>query len=448
MHGSYFPAFFGVEQTKYLQYAILILLPSCILEQMKKSLTFEITGTLEGTLARTGRITTPHGVIETPAFIVGGTKATVKALTVEQVKDVGGQSILANTYHLMLRPGADIVREAGGLGIFMNFDRPTFTDSGGFQVFSLGVAYKKGIDAVAHTEKGEAGNAKASSDQLVKITEKGAHFRSHLDGQKLLMTPESSMELQHDIGADIHMAFDECPAPLAEYPYIVESMQRTHAWAERCLSRHKELNDAHERKNENLQALYGVVQGARHEELRKQSAEFLGSRDFDGYGIGGVFEPGELPTVVRWVNETLPEGRPRHLLGMGSQPADLFLGVEYGVDTFDCVAPTRQARNAALYSYDGRINIKNTKFQRDFTPIDAECDCYTCKNYTRAYINHLFRADEMLGATLASIHNERFVVRTVDQIRESIKDKSFFELKKKFLARYYKTSKPPAGVEL
>lgn len=415
---------------------------------MKKALSFDITNTLDGTLARAGRITTPHGVIETPAFIVGGTKATVKALTVEQVTQLGGQSILANTYHLMLRPGADIVKQAGGLGRFMNYDGPTFTDSGGFQVFSLGVAYKKGIDAVAHTEKGSGEHAKVSTEQLVKITEKGAHFRSHLDGQKLLMTPELSMELQHDIGADIHMAFDECPAPLAEYPYIVESLARTHAWAERCLTRHEQLNTEHEKRGENLQALYGVVQGARYEELRKQSAQFLGAREFDGFGLGGIFEPGEIPTVVKWVNKNLPPSKPRHLLGMGSQPADLFLGVEYGIDTFDCVAPTRQARNAALYSYDGRINIKNASFQRDFTPIDSDCDCYTCRNYTRAYINHLFRADEMLGATLASIHNERFVVRTVDSIRESIKDSTFFELKKQFLSRYYAKTGLPTGVTL
>lgn len=404
---------------------------------MKTALSFDISHKLDGTLARAGVIHTQHGDIRTPAFIVGGTKATVKAITPEQIRDYGGQAVLANTYHLMLRPGADIVHEAGGLSKFMNFDGPTFTDSGGFQVFSLGVAYKKGIDAVAHTEKGDADNAKASTEQLVKITEKGAHFRSHLDGQKLLMTPELSMELQHKIGADIHMAFDECPAPLAEYPYIVESMNRTHAWAERCLTRHQELNAEHLQAGEVLQALYGVVQGARHEELRKASARFLGEREFDGFGIGGVFEPGEIPEVVRWVDETLPENKPRHLLGMGSQPLDLFLGVQYGVDTFDCVAPTRQARNAALYTYDGRINIKNQKYQRDFTPIDNECDCYACTHYTKAYINHLFRADEILGATLASIHNERFVVRTVDSIRQCIIDGNFFEFKKAFLARYY-----------
>jgi queuine tRNA-ribosyltransferase len=404
---------------------------------MKKALEFTITTRLKGTLARTGVIKTPHGEIKTPAFIVGGTKATVKALTPEQVKDLGGQSILANTYHLMLRPGADIVQQAGGLGTFMNYDGPTFTDSGGFQVFSLGVAYKKGIDKVSHSEKGEAEAAKKSDDQLAKVTDKGVHFRSHIDGQKLMMTAESSMELQHKIGADIHMAFDECPAPLAERSYIIDSLNRTHAWAERCLTRHTELNAEHAKAGENLQALYGIVQGARHEDLRKQSAQFLGEKDFDGYGIGGVFEPGEIPTVVKWTNETLPEGKPRHLLGMGAQPADLFLGVEYGVDTFDCVAPTRQARNGAIYTKDGRINITNSKFGKDFAPIEEDCDCYTCNGYSRAYINHLFKSDEILGATLASIHNERFVVRTVDEIRQSIEDGTYFELKKKFLTRYY-----------
>lgn len=414
---------------------------------MKSALSFDITHRLPGTLARTGIIHTPHGDIKTPAFIVGGTKATVKALTPEQVIEYGGQAILANTYHLMLRPGADIVHEAGGLGKFMNYAGPTFTDSGGFQVFSLGVAYKKGIDAVAHTQKGDSSKAKASSEQLVKITEHGAQFRSHLDGQKLLMTPEGSMELQHLIAADIHMAFDECLAPLAPRKYLEESLERTHRWAERCLAKHQKLNAEHAEQGEPLQALYGVVQGAREEDLRKKSAAFLGERDFDGYGLGGVFEPGEISTVVKWVNETLPENKPRHLLGLGSQPADLFLGVEYGIDTFDCVAPTRQARNAALYTYDGRINIRNAAFRRDFTPIDSECDCYTCRHYTRAYINHLFRSDEILGATLASIHNERFVVRTVDTIRESIESGSFFELKHTFLRRYYKYTLPP-GVTL
>ncbi len=414
---------------------------------MQDSLSFDITHKLDGTLARAGVIHTPHGDIKTPAYIVGGTKATVKALTPEQVSGLGGQAVLANTYHLMLRPGADIVQQAGGLGKFMNWQGPTFTDSGGFQVFSLGVAYKKGIDAVAHTEKGDADNANASKDQLVKVTEHGAFFRSHLDGSKLEMTPESSMELQHKIAADIHMAFDECPAPLAPRQYLEESLGRTHAWAERCLERHQTLNSAHAETGQPQQALFGVVQGARKEDLRRASAQFLGERDFDGYGLGGIFEPGEIPSVVRWVNETLPENKPRHLLGMGSQPADLFLGVEYGIDTFDCIAPTRQARNGAIYTYGGRINIKNQQYKTDFTPIDTDCACYTCVNYTRAYINHLFRADEILGATLASIHNEYFVVHTVDRIRDSLIDNTFFDYKKSFLLRYYKDNLP-AGVTL
>jgi len=214
-------------------------------------------------------------------------------------------------------------------------------------------------------------------------------------------------------------------------------MDRTHVWADRSLSRHRELNNEHLLNGSNSQALYGIVQGAREEDLRKESAKFLGERDFDGYGIGGVFEPEEISSTVRWINEILPEGKPRHLLGMGAQPADLFLGVQYGIDTFDCVAPTRQARNGALFTYDGRINIKNRIFSTDFKPIDSECDCYACQNFTRAYIRHLFMSNEVLGLTLASIHNERFVVKTVDDIRKSIEQDNFFEYKKEFLGQYY-----------
>jgi queuine tRNA-ribosyltransferase len=409
---------------------------------MTQTLTFDITHRLEGTLARAGIIHTPHGDIKTPAFIVGGTKATVKALTPEQVNDVGGQAVLANTYHLMLQPGADIIKQAGGINTFMHWDKPTFTDSGGFQVFSLGMAYKKGIDATSHSLKGDAAQAVHTAEQLAKVSDEGVSFRSHLDGSALSMTPESSMELQHTIGADIHMAFDELTSPLAERPYIEIAMHRTHAWAKRCLTLHRALNREHQAKGEPMQALYGIVQGAREEDLRRTSAQFLGEQEFDGYGIGGIFEPAELPDVLSWVNTTLPESKPRHLLGMGSQPMDLFLGVEYGVDTFDCVAPTRQARNGAIYTYDGRINIKNASFKTDFMPIDKECRCYTCINYTRAYISHLLRSDEILGATLASIHNEWFVVHTVDAIRESVIDGSFFELKKSFLTRYFANDTP------
>jgi queuine tRNA-ribosyltransferase len=408
---------------------------------MAASLSFDITHRVHGTLARAGVIHTPHGDIQTPAFIVGGTKATVKALTPEQILEYGGQAILANTYHLMLQPGAETIAKAGGITSFMHWAGPTYTDSGGFQVFSLGMAYKKGIDATSHSVKGDAAQAVHSTTQLAKVTDQGVSFRSHLDGSKQSMTPESSMELQHQIGADIHMAFDELTSPLAERSYIEIAMNRTHAWAERCLSKHQELNVEHQERGENLQALFAVVQGAREQELRKASAKFLGSRDFDGYGIGGIFEPAEIPDVLTWVCTTLPDTKPRHLLGMGSQPMDLFLGVQYGIDTFDCVAPTRQARNGALYTYDGRINITNAAFKTDFAPLDTDCRCYTCKHYTKAYLNHLFKANEILGATLASIHNECFVVTTVDRIRQSIIDNSFFAYKQEFLARYYKNNK-------
>ena len=402
-----------------------------------KAINFEIKNRLEGTLARTGVISTPHGEIKTPAYIAGGTNATVKAMTVEQVANTGAQAVLANTYHLMLRPGADILAKAGGIHKFMNWSAPTFTDSGGFQVFSLGMAYKKGIDATSHISKGDSKLAKHSGDQLAKVGEDGVWFKSHISGEKIFMSPEISMELQHKIGADIHMAFDELTSPLAGRAQIKSALDKTHAWAERCLTCHNELNREHLERGEPLQALFAVVQGAREEDFRKESAEFLGSRDFEGYGIGGIFQPEEIPEVLTWVNTTLPEGRPRHLLGMGAQPADLFLGVEYGIDTFDCVAPTRQARNGALFTYDGRINISNAKFKEDFSPIDSECGCYTCQNYTKAYINHLFRADEILGSTLASIHNEYFVINTVDKIRESLENGNFFEYKRRFLTRYY-----------
>jgi len=403
----------------------------------ENSFVFRVHQKLDGTLARTGEIITPHGTIKTPAFIVGGTQATVKTLTTEEVIELGGQSVLVNAYHLMLRPGADVIKAASGVHKFMNFPGPIFSDSGGFQVFSLGMAYKKGIDATSHSEKGDASMAVHSKSQLTKVTDEGVHFRSHLDGNKLFMTPESSMELQHNIGADIHMCFDELTSPLAGEKYIREAMDRTHEWAKRCYKKHNELNDKHFKQDEKLQALYGVVQGAREKSLRQESARYLSEIDFDGFGIGGVFEPEEISKTVKWVCKILPGDKPRHLLGMGAQPADLFLGVEYGIDTFDCVAPTRQARNGALFTLDGRINIMNAKYKKDFGPIDDECDCYTCKNYSRAYVHHLQKAGETLGLTLASIHNERFVVRTVDSIRESIESRSFFDYKKSFLERYY-----------
>lgn len=401
-----------------------------------KDYSFTITHTLPGSMARAGVLHTPHGDIQTPAFIVGGTQATVKALTPEMVTAMNGQAILANTYHLMLRPGAQTVDRAGGLAKFMNWDGPTFTDSGGFQVFSLGMAYKKGIDATSHSVKGDTKQAKHTGSQLAKVDDDGVSFRSHLDGSLLRMTPESSMQLQWQIGADIHMAFDELTAPLADKAYLRTAMERTHAWAERCVAEHAKQWEHHQKAGKPYQALWPVVQGAREEDLRRESAQFLGGLEADGYGIGGVFEPGEIPDVVRWVNEELPVEKPKHLLGIGSAVSDLFLGVEYGVDTFDCIAFTRQARNGSIYTSSGKLNISNAKFKEDFTPLDADCACYTCSNFTRAYLHHLLRADEILGLTLASIHNEYFVVNLVDQIRESVQDGSFFDLKAKWLQVY------------
>ena len=397
---------------------------------MKKAINFEIIKKGAG-LARVGVIETPHGKIETPSFIVASTKASVKAMTVDMVRELGGEAVLANTYHLMLQPGADIVKKAGGLAKFMNWNGPTFTDSGGFQVFSLGMAFDKGLDSTIKSE------AKHSKNQLAKVDDEGVFFKSHLDGAKIRMTPESSMQLQHKIGADIHMAFDELTSPTAGREYVKRAMDRTHAWAQRCLNEHNKLNEEHLANNEPLQALYAVVQGAHEEDYRAESATVLGAMDVDGYGIGGVFVPEEIPHYVKIVNEILPENKPRHLLGMGAQPLDIFYGVENGIDTFDCVGPTRQARNGALYTNYGRINIRNAKFKEDFTPIDLQCDCPVCQQYTKAYICHLFRANEILASTLASVHNEYFVVQLTKKIRQSILDDNYEEFKNSFLSKYY-----------
>jgi queuine tRNA-ribosyltransferase len=398
------------------------------------------------TLARAGKITTPHGVIQTPAFIPVGTKATVKALRPEDVVGLGAQAVLANTYHLYLAPGDELVRDAGGVGRFMHWSGPTFTDSGGFQVFSLGAAFGKGVGKVA---KGEVEESAIESDgrggptdheKLATIDEEGVTFKSHQDGSTHRFTPERSMQIQHNLGADITFAFDECTSPADPEAYQKEALDRTHRWAKRSLDEHKRLEK--EKLNSGCptsryeRALYGVVQGGRFQSLREESARVLGAMDFDGFGIGGSFTKDDIGTAVRWVNSILPEDKPRHLLGIG-EPVDLFLGVENGVDTFDCVAPTRMGRNGGLYTKNGRINLNNAQFVRDFSPVEEGCDCYTCTNFTRAYLSHLFRSEEMLAATLASIHNLRFIVRMTDQIRSSILDGTFAVLKEKVLGQYY-----------
>lgn len=401
---------------------------------MTKEFSFKIHKRFDGALARTGVISTPHGEIKTPAFIPVGTKATLKALTPEQLEATGAQAVLANAYHLFLRPGHDIIDEAGGLGKFMNWNKPTFTDSGGFQVMSLGAGFKKVIDMTGK----EPEDPSTKKDKLAKIDDDGVTFKSHLDGSHHRFTPEVSMQIQHGIGADITFAFDELTTLYHPYEYQVESLEkRTHPWAVRSLAEHQRLNT--ERSHRPPQALYGVVQGAHFEDLRRQSAKFLGAMDFDGYGLGGALQKDKIGEIVRWMCEELPEDKPRHMLGI-SEPDDIFACIENGADTFDCVSPARVGRNGALYTRHGRINIRRQEFMRDFRPFDETCDCYTCQHYTRAYLSHLFRADELLANTLATIHNERFIVKLVDDIRASIEDGSFYEFKTSFLSDYYSES--------
>ncbi len=399
-----------------------------------KPIDFKIEKTLPKNLGRAGTLVTPHGSIKTPAFVVVGTKGTVKAMTPEQLVDLGVQVVLSNTYHLYLQPGDELVREAGGLHKFMNWKGPTMTDSGGFQVFSLGVAYGKEISKVIQTTDPnllipERSSADEGVPRLATIGNDGVSFRSHIDGSLHYITPEKSIEIQHNLGADIIFAFDECTSPTEDERYQNEALSRTHAWAKRSLEYHK--------SKDTNQALFGIVQGGRSEILRKKSAEAIGAMDFDGFGIGGSFAKEDMSTAVKWVNEILPEEKPRHLLGIG-EPEDLFMGVENGVDLFDCVGPTRLARNGTLFTRTGKINIMNAQFVTNFEPIDKDCDCYTCKNYTLAYISHLFRAKEMEAATLASIHNVYFIVHLVAQMREAILNDTFFEFKNEFLKKYIK----------
>jgi len=409
---------------------------------MSKDFSFKITKELAGdSLARTGIIHTPHGDIKTPAFVVVGTKATVKAMLPEWVEEVGGQAILANAYHLYLRPGHELVEQAGGLGKFMNWSKPTFTDSGGFQVLSLGSGYKKVIsqDLLGTDSKNQIVDSNKSESTIQKgqravVHENGVTFKSHIDGSIHQFTPELSMQIQHGIGADITFTFDELTSLQDPYEYQVESLARTHAWAERCLAEKARLEELHTEKP--YQALFGVLQGAKYQDLREETARFLGGMPFDGYGIGGAIEKNNLGTIVGWVNKILPIDKPKHLLGI-SEPDDIFWAIENGVDTFDCVSPTRVARTGSAYTYGGRINIKGSKYRTMFEPLVKECDCYTCKNYTVAYLHHLLKGKEILGSMLMSIHNERFIVKLVDDIRDSIEDGTFFELKEEWLGKYY-----------
>jgi len=398
-----------------------------------KPIKFSIDKELPNALGRAGVLETRHGVINTPAFVPVGTKAAVKALSPEQVKSLGAEAVLANTYHLYLEPGDERIKKFGGLHKFMNWQGPTITDSGGFQVFSLGVAYGKEISKVVSITDPSQLLSERSLDgetpRLAKIGADGVSFRSHHDGTLHYITPEKSVAIQHNLGADIIFAFDECTSPTEDYRYQEEALERTHRWAEKSLEYHKS------KPNSETQALFGIVQGGREKTLRQGSAKFLSQMDFDGFGIGGSFAKEDMETAVKWVNEILPKEKPRHLLGIG-EPEDLFMGVENGVDLFDCVAPTRNGRGGTLYTSTGKINIRNAEFREDTGPVDEDCLCEVCKNYSRAYLCHLYRAHEMLGGTLGSMHNLYFIINLVKRMRESILDNTFETFKMEFLNKY------------
>ncbi|MET4561840.1 tRNA guanosine(34) transglycosylase Tgt [Lysinibacillus parviboronicapiens] len=364
---------------------------------------YELLHTCKQTGARLGIVHTPHGSFETPAFMPVGTQATVKTMSPEELKEMNAGIILSNTYHLWLRPGNDIVKEAGGLHKFMNWDRPILTDSGGFQVFSL--------------------------SQFRKIEEEGVHFRNHLNGDKLFLSPEKAMEIQNDLGSDIMMAFDECPPFPATHEYMLKSVDRTTRWAKRC-------KDAHARPEE--QGLFGIIQGGEYEDLRRRSAEALVELDFPGYAIGGlsVGEPKDIMNkVLEFTTPLMPDNKPRYLMGVGS-PDSLIDGAIRGIDMFDCVLPTRIARNGTLMTSEGRLVVKNAKYARDFGPIDPNCDCYTCKNYSRAYVRHLIRTEETFGIRLTSYHNLHFLLKLMEQVREAIREDRLGDFREEFFEKY------------
>ena len=354
--------------------------------------------------ARAGVIETPHGKIETPVFMPVGTQATVKAMTKEELEIIHSQIILGNTYHLYLRPGDKLVNDFGGLHKFMNWDKPILTDSGGFQVFSLG--------------------------ELRKIKEEGVHFRSHLDGSKHFLSPEKSIEIQNNLGSDIMMVLDECPPGMSSREYLIPSIERTTRWAKRCV-------DAN--RNKDRQGLFAIVQGGIYEDLRDKSFEELSQYDddFSGYAVGGlaVGEPREdMYRILHYSTPKLPENKPRYLMGVG-EPLDMLEAVESGIDMMDCVHPTRIGRHGTVFTKYGRLVIKNQSYYRDDRPLD-ECDCYVCKNYTRAYIRHLFKAEEILGQRLATYHNLHFLIKLMDNARKAIKEGKFKEYKEEFIKNY------------
>ena len=371
--------------------------------EKNNAITYELLHIDKNSGARRGVIHTPHGDIQTPVFMPVGTQATVKAMTPEELKEeIEAQIILGNTYHLFLRPGEDLIKEAGGLHKFMNWDRPILTDSGGFQVFSLG--------------------------KLRKITEEGVEFRSYLDGSKNYLSPEKSIEVQQALGSDIMMAFDECCEYPSTYEYTKASMERTTRWAERC-------KEAWTSEN---QGLFGIVQGGFYKDLRDISLNDLKELDFPGYAIGGISvgEPKDLfLDILNYTAPKMPENKPRYLMGVGS-PDYLIEAALAGIDMCDCVLPTRIARHGTAMTHNGKVVIKNKKYERDFTPLDPECDCYTCKNYTRAYIRHLINMNEILGMRLLSIHNLRFLTKLMDRVRIEIERDNLINFRDEFYEKY------------
>ena len=366
---------------------------------------YELIHTDKNCKARLGKIETNYGTVDTPMFMPVGTRATVKMLTPDELYDVHAGVILANTYHLWLRPGEDLIEKAGGLHKFMNYKGPILTDCGGFQVFSL---------------------AKPKD-----ISEEGVKFKSHIDGAKLFLTPEKSIEIQNKLDSDIAMSFDECPPASATHEYMKNSVERTIRWAVRSKNAF----------NNPRQSLFGIVQGGAYEDLRKYSAEETVKLDFDGYAIGGVANDGEskddMYKAIDYSIPYLPLDKPRYLMGVG-EPEDLLEGIKRGVDMFDCVLSTRIARHGNAFTREGKINLKNLKWREDFTPIEEDCDCYACKNFTKAYIRHLFTVDEGLGPRLLSIHNTRFLIKMMEEIRESIKNDNYLEYMDNFLNKYKK----------
>lgn len=367
------------------------------------AVTYELIKTCKQSGARLGVLHTPHGDIETPIFMPVGTQATVKSMTPEELKEIGSQIILSNTYHLYLRPGHELVKKAGGLHEFMHWDKPILTDSGGFQVFSLG--------------------------PLRKISEEGVEFRSHLDGSKHFLTPEKAMEIQNALGSDIMMAFDECAPYPASREYVKNSLERTTRWLERCKEAHK---------NPEKQALFGIIQGGMYKDLREQSAKEITAIDLPGYAIGGLSVGEPKPMMYDILEHTtpfMPVDKPRYLMGVGS-PDDLIEGVIRGVDMFDCVLPTRIARNGTAMTSQGKVVVRNATYAEDFTPLDPECDCYTCRNYTKAYIRHLIKTNEMLGARLITTHNLHFLLKLMENIRQAIREDRLHDFREEFFTKY------------